>query len=59
MAKCNNCNKTLNCSCKRRTAKDGTSCCATCIAGYERKAKSSGSTNTSGTILNVTAEQKK
>ena len=60
MSKCNNCGTKLGCSCKRRTASDGKSCCASCIGSYEKKLKSS-TTKSSypvGTILNVTARQK-
>lgn len=34
MAICKNCNSTLSCGCKKRKAKDGTSCCATCVNVY-------------------------
>jgi hypothetical protein len=34
--KCYNCGRILGCSCKRRTASDGKSCCTTCIQGYTK-----------------------
>lgn len=34
MSKCNNCKATLSCGCKKRTAKDGKSCCASCVNSY-------------------------
>lgn len=67
MAKCNNCGAKLGCSCKKRTASDGKSCCASCIAGYERKLKSISKSTTQddidattspGVIINATAIQK-
>lgn len=39
MSKCTNCGKTLGCSCKRRKASDGKSCCAACVKAYEAKIK--------------------
>lgn len=66
MAKCNNCGAKLGCSCKKRTASDGKSCCANCIANYERIIKKSGSTTsrntagvitTPGVILSASAKQ--
>lgn len=35
--KCNNCNATLSCGCKKRVAKDGTACCASCVNAYNVK----------------------
>lgn len=32
--KCSNCKAALSCSCKKRAAKDGTACCANCVAAY-------------------------
>lgn len=58
MSKCNNCGTKLGCSCKRRTASDGTSCCASCISSYEKKKQTTKSNYPTGTILNVTATQK-
>ena len=64
MALCGNCKKTLGCSCKKRTASDGKSCCATCVNTYEktiRKSKTRNSKNmitSPGIILNVTAVEK-
>lgn len=63
MSQCNNCGAKLGCSCKRRTASNGKSCCATCIGNYEKVLKQAKSKNTSGNIispgviLNVTAVQ--
>jgi len=37
MAKCNNCNATLGCGCKKRKAKDGTQCCVNCVNAYNSK----------------------
>lgn len=60
MANCNNCRTKLGCSCKRRTASDGKSCCATCLPGYEKTVKQTQPSGTApGVILNVTAVQKK
>jgi hypothetical protein len=36
MAKCSNCGATLSCGCKKRTAKDGKSCCALCVDKYNQ-----------------------
>lgn len=63
MATCLNCRTKLGCSCKKRTASDGKSCCATCLPKYEKALKQSppktGNINTSpGVILNVTAVEK-
>jgi hypothetical protein len=35
--KCNNCGKNLSCGCKKRVAKDGTSCCSSCVTVYNNK----------------------
>lgn len=35
--KCSNCQTALSCGCKKRVAKDGTSCCASCVATYNNK----------------------
>jgi hypothetical protein len=59
MAKCGNCGSKLGCSCKRRKASDGKSCCVNCISGYEKKLKQiTTKSNNTGVILNVTATQK-
>jgi len=62
MSQCNNCGAKLGCSCKKRTASNGKSCCANCIGNYEKVLKQSkkniSSDNTTGVILNVTAVQK-
>jgi hypothetical protein len=34
MLKCSNCGKNLSCGCKKRTAKDGKSCCDQCVNTY-------------------------
>jgi hypothetical protein len=34
---CKNCGTRLSCSCKVRTAKDGTSCCSHCVKDYNAK----------------------
>lgn len=67
MAKCGNCGVKLGCSCKRRTASDGKSCCANCIAGYEKILKQNRNKTASknlhqgatapGVILNTSAVQ--
>ena len=36
MVNCLNCKAVLSCSCKKKTATDGTSCCDKCIKSYER-----------------------
>lgn len=33
---CSNCNARLSCGCQRKTASDGTACCSSCIAFYEK-----------------------
>lgn len=61
MANCNNCGSKLGCSCKKRKASDGKSCCVNCIKNYEKQLKYPAKPNTRtspGTILNVTATQK-
>jgi hypothetical protein len=63
MATCNNCRVKLGCSCKRRTASNGASCCANCIASYEKKLKNPPQQNkfsgtSPGVILSATAVQK-
>lgn len=37
MAQCKNCKTNLSCSCKIRTALDGTSCCTKCVDTYNNK----------------------
>ncbi len=37
MSKCNNCNSTLTCGCKKRKAKDGKSVCVNCVNTYNAK----------------------
>ena len=34
---CQNCHTTLSCGCQQRTASNGASVCASCIASYEAK----------------------
>jgi hypothetical protein len=36
---CPNCGSAITCGCQRRTASDGTVCCANCITTYENKNK--------------------
>lgn len=36
---CLNCQKPLSCTCKLRTASDGTKCCTSCIQAYEQHIK--------------------
>lgn len=36
---CSNCNARMSCGCQKRRASDGTSCCSTCLAFYEKKLK--------------------
>ena len=52
---CNNCGARMSCGCQKRRASDGTSCCSTCLAFYEKKLKAEkeiksiqASNNTSG-----------
>jgi len=33
---CSNCNASLSCSCQRRQASDGKSCCSSCVGTYEK-----------------------
>lgn len=35
MSSCQNCGTKMGCSCQRRVATDGKSCCSTCISAYE------------------------
>jgi len=37
MDACNNCKRTLGCSCQKRIASNGNQCCAACVAEYEKK----------------------
>jgi|688.fasta_scaffold2688412_2 hypothetical protein len=37
MAKCNNCQTALGCSCQQRKATDGTVVCNNCLVSYENK----------------------
>ena len=39
MATCPNCGAGLSCSCKLRTASNGTVCCTNCLATYEASIK--------------------
>jgi len=39
MAKCNNCNTNLGCTCQVRTASDGRSVCSNCVKAYEAQLK--------------------
>ena len=36
---CNNCKARLSCSCQRKRASDGTSCCTSCLPFHEKKLK--------------------
>lgn len=36
---CPNCGTKYSCSCKLRTASDGTKCCSKCIQTYEQRKK--------------------
>ena len=47
MAKCSNCGTRLSCGCKKRTAKDGKSCCATCVNQYNASLEKKASTKKS------------
>lgn len=55
MAKCNNCGAKLGCACKKRTASDGKSCCANCIATYERSINTNRSASSTQDDINATA----
>jgi len=33
---CSNCNAKMSCGCQKRKASDGTSCCSSCLAFYEK-----------------------
>lgn len=61
-SKCNNCRVKLGCSCKKRVASNGTSCCSYCIVNYEKSIKkNSVKTQTSHNapvIIKATATQK-
>ena len=61
MANCSNCKSKLGCSCKKRKASDGRSCCVNCVKNYEKRLKYPPvpkASSAPGVILNVTAEQK-
>jgi len=61
MANCLNCKAKLGCSCKKRVAADGKSCCVTCIKTYNKvlQIKNTGKTsNKSPVILKASAIQK-
>lgn len=58
MAQCNNCKVKLGCSCQKRTASDGKSCCAKCVGTYEQNLKQNTSETQPGVILSVKAVQK-
>jgi hypothetical protein len=45
--KCTNCGANYSCGCKKRIAKDGTSCCASCITTYNNKLIASGTVKSS------------
>jgi hypothetical protein len=53
MANCLNCKKELGCSCKRRVASNGVSCCGSCITSIENN--SVNKPNSVGVITSVTA----
>lgn len=36
MDSCNNCKRSLSCSCQKRTASNGAQCCAACLQTYEQ-----------------------
>jgi len=63
MANCTNCGKKLGCSCKKRTASNGKSCCAYCLPNLEKTLKKGKATKASptvhkpGVILSATAVQ--
>ena len=64
MAICGNCKAKMGCSCQKRKASDGKSCCTKCISTYEGKLKAKAKKNTGSSItssdvviLSVTAEQ--
>jgi len=46
---CGNCGARLSCGCQRKTAADGTSCCTSCIAFYEKGLLSKPTTTTTTT----------
>ncbi len=33
---CSNCNARMSCGCQKRRASDGTACCSSCLAFYEK-----------------------
>ena len=37
MNSCSNCKRSLGCTCQKRTASDGTQCCAACLVDYEKR----------------------
>lgn len=63
MAQCKNCHKKLGCSCKKRTASNGKSCCASCLPALEKTLKKSPEDakkySKTGVILSATAVQRK
>lgn len=60
MARCPKCKRNIGCSCKLRTASDGTKGCTKCIPNYETSIKSNKTVISNGTdpiVLSVTAVQ--
>ena len=53
MAICPNCKQSYSCSCKQRTAKDGTPCCSKCVSTYNQKLASSSTQTTSPNRVSV------
>lgn len=43
--KCTNCGALMGCSCQRRTASNGHSCCSACVGSYENTLRKPGSGN--------------
>lgn len=55
MSSCQNCGVKMGCSCQRKVATDGKSCCGTCIAAYEAKLKSNKASTPASQKPNSTA----
>jgi hypothetical protein len=49
---CNNCGARMSCGCQKRRASDGTSCCSTCLAFYEKNLKEKNIVNSPTTTVN-------
>ena len=56
---CSNCKTSISCSCQKRTASDGKSCCSKCVAKYEQSLKPSSSPTSAPSNVKVIYTPKK